>query len=205
MIAKNILNLFLKIFGRSLLKNLLGFIFLFILVIGFYFISYSKSIDESGLNEYQQKEERASDISNKEGPYKVLRVVDGDTIDVEVNGVENRVRLIGVNTPEIVDPRKSVECFGLQASDYTKSILTGQSIYIERDSTQGEKDKYGRSLAYIFLEDGSFLNLKLIMEGYAYEYTYQIPYKYQSEFQEAQRLAQKEKIGLWGDTVCFSD
>lgn len=133
--------------------------------------------------------------------YSVVKVVDGDTIDVSINGKVERLRLIGINTPETVDPRKPVECFGVEASNKAKSLLTGKKVSLESDSSQGELDKYNRLLRYVFLEDGTNFNLLMIKQGYAYEYTYGVPYKYQSEFKKAQRDAMNERVGLWGD-IC---
>ena len=133
--------------------------------------------------------------------YDVVKVVDGDTIDVSINGKTERIRLIGINTPETVDPRKPVECFGKEASDKAKTLLGGMKVYLESDITQGELDKYSRLLRYVFLENGTNFNLLMIKEGYAYEYTYDTPYTYQTEFKEAQKEAEKAKSGLWGD-IC---
>lgn len=135
--------------------------------------------------------------------FKVIKVIDGDTINVEINGKVETLRLIGIDTPETVDPRKPVQCFGVEASNKAKEILNGKSVSLEADSTQGEKDKYGRLLRYIFLEDGSNFNKMMISEGYAYEYTYQSnPYKYQAEFKQAQKDAEAGKKGLWADNAC---
>lgn len=136
--------------------------------------------------------------NNSEQLYEVVRVVDGDTIDVSIDDQIERLRLIGINTPETVDPRKSVECFGKEASEKAKSILVGKKVTIESDPSQGERDKYDRLLRYVFLEDGTNFNLLMIREGYAYEYTYNLPYKYQTEFKQAQKEAEKNKMGLWG-------
>ncbi len=132
--------------------------------------------------------------------YKVVRVVDGDTIDVMISGKKERIRLIGVNTPETVDPRKPVECFGKEASNKAKSLLTGKKVFLEKDDTQGDKDKYGRLLRYVLLSNGTNVNLSMIKDGYAYEYTYDLPYKYQVEFKSAQKQASDQKKGLWGST-----
>ncbi len=132
----------------------------------------------------------------------VLKVVDGDTVAVLLNNKSQTIRLIGINTPETVDPRKEVECFGKEASDKAKELLTGKKVIIEKDETQDEYDKYNRLLAYIYLEDGTFYNKYMIEEGYAYEYTYDVPYKYQQEFKEAQKKAQELKKGLWGENMC---
>lgn len=134
--------------------------------------------------------------------YPVIRVVDGDTLHVNIAGDDETVRLVGVNSPETVDPRKPVECFGKQASDEAKKILTGAKVHVEIDPSQGERDKYGRLLAYIFLQDGTNFNQLMIAEGYAYEYTYNVPYKYQSAFKLAQENAKKDEKGLWAVDAC---
>jgi len=138
----------------------------------------------------------------KPGFYKVIKVVDGDTINVEINGKSQSVRLIGINSPELKDPRKQVECFALEASNKAKEVLTGKNIRLESDPTQGDKDKYKRLLRYIFLENGTNFNKMMVEEGFAFEYTYATPYKYQLEFKQAQKTAEENKKGLWADTTC---
>ena len=133
---------------------------------------------------------------------KVTKVVDGDTIKVDIGGTIETVRMIGVDTPEIKDPRKTVQCFGKEASAKTKELLENQMVKLEADKTQNDKDKYGRLLRYIYLENGTFINKKLIEEGYAFEYTYQIPYLYQTEFKAAQQLAETNNLGLWNENNC---
>lgn len=134
--------------------------------------------------------------------YVVAKVIDGDTLSIDMNGTKETLRLIGINTPETVDPRKPVECFGKEASAKANELLSGKRIRIEKDPTQGDRDKYGRLLAYVYREDGIFFNKKMIEEGYAYEYTYNLPYKYQAEFKEAQRMAEAGRKGLWASGVC---
>lgn len=129
----------------------------------------------------------------------VIRVIDGDTIVVEINSAQEKIRLIGVNTPETVDPRKQVECFGMEASIFVKNLLLNKSVRLESDATQGDRDKYGRLIRFVFLEDGTLVNKKIIEEGHGHEYTYRTPYRYQIEFKTAERLAREEKRGLWGD------
>jgi len=138
------------------------------------------------------------------GEYSVVKVVDGDTLDLNINGKVERVRLIGMNTPETVDPRKPVECFGKEASNRAKELLTGKSVKIEADPTGDTRDKYDRLLLYIFLGDGTNFAKKMIMDGYAYEYTYDVKYKYQAEFKEAQIYAEQNMLGLWAPGVCQS-
>ncbi|MEY2844725.1 MAG: hypothetical protein RL076_271 [Chloroflexota bacterium] len=133
----------------------------------------------------------------------VVRVADGDTITVKYNGVNTSVRLIGVDTPETVDPRKPVQCYGVEASNYTKSQLNKQTIYLEFDESQGVTDRYDRLLAFVRRADGSLFNYDLIANGYAFEYTYQgNPYRYQSEFLAAAREARENGRGLWAASTC---
>jgi micrococcal nuclease len=135
--------------------------------------------------------------NDKGSLYKVTSVIDGDTIHVDYNGTDEKVRFIGVDTPETVDPKKPVECYGKEASNWEKNKLSGQSVYLVSDPTQDDKDKYGRLLRYVYLGD-EFINLELIKDGYGREYTYDTAYKFQSEFKSAQSAAESGKVGLWG-------
>lgn len=140
------------------------------------------------------------------GFYKVLSVVDGDTIKVDIDGKTETLRLIGLDTPETLDPRKPVQCFATEASNKAKEILTDKNVRLEADPTQGERDIYDRLLRYIFLEDGTFYNKLMIEEGYAHEYTYQSnPYKYQLEFIDAENQARQAERGLWNRATCNGD
>jgi micrococcal nuclease len=136
------------------------------------------------------------------GFFAVARVIDGDTFEANVNGAVEKVRVIGIDTPEIVDPRKPVECFGVEASNRAEVILSGQKVRLEYDPAQGERDKYARLLRHVFLEDGTNFGLLMIREGYAHEYTYAVPCKYQQEYKEAQNYARENSLGLWGD-ICL--
>jgi micrococcal nuclease len=137
-----------------------------------------------------------------DGPVTVVRVVDGDTIKVS-NG--ETLRLIGVDTPETVDPRAPVQCFGREASARAHTLLDGASVRLEYDPTQGRYDRYGRTLAYVWLADGRLYNETIIAEGYAHEYTYAIPYRYRARFRAAERAAREAERGLWSPTTCAGD
>lgn len=133
----------------------------------------------------------------------VERVVDGDTIHVRVNGDDVTVRLIGIDTPETVKPDSPVECFGPEASDFAKEALTGQRVTLELDASQGNEDRYGRLLAYVWREapDGSLslFNLDAVAAGYARERQYgSTPYAWKVELDEAGQRAQAAGSGLWG-------
>lgn len=140
--------------------------------------------------------------STAAGPYPVERVVDGDTVIVDADGERLRVRLIGIDTPETVQPGTPVECFGPQASEAAKALQDGRSVYLEFDATQGQIDRYGRTLAYVWLPDGRMVNQVLVRDGFADEYTYRRPYRYQDLFRADQRLAQQELRGKWATGVC---
>lgn len=93
------------------------------------------------------------------GPYRVLRVVDGDTVHVAYRGRDTTVRLIGVDTPETVHPTEPVQCFGREASEHAHRLLDGRRVYVATDPSQDTRDRYGRLLAYLWLPTGKFVNL----------------------------------------------
>lgn len=128
----------------------------------------------------------------------VTRVIDGDTLVVIVDGREEKIRLIGIDTPESVDPRKDVECFGLEASEALKKLVENKYVRLEVDPTQSDRDKYGRWLRYVWLNEVN-VNFEMIANGFAYEYTYDLPYKFQIDFKNAQKEAKDNKRGLWGE------
>lgn len=134
--------------------------------------------------------------------YVVTKVIDGDTIEIN-NSL--KLRFIGVDTPETVDPTKSVQCFGAEASNIAKEKLLNQTVTLESDETQGDKDKYDRLLRYVILGDGTNFNKWLIENGYGHEYTYNKAYKYQKEFKTAEKEAMDSSLGLWADNVCSEE
>jgi micrococcal nuclease len=135
-------------------------------------------------------------------PAEVARVVDGDTIAVTIRGREERVRFIGINTPESVDPRRPVQCYGKEASDNAKALLEGRTVLLEDDPSQDSRDSNGRLLRYVWLEDGRMANLEQVAQGFAAEYTYERPYKYRDVFRRAQREAEAAGRGLWSPATC---
>ncbi len=132
---------------------------------------------------------------------KVTSVADGDTITVLINGKYEKVRLIGVNSPELKDERPRVKCMAWGAKAFAADSLTGLNVTLEADPTQADRDRYGRLLRYVFWNDGNF-NEYIIKKGFAYEYTYGKPYKYQKDFKAAQKYAEESKWGLWDPMEC---
>jgi micrococcal nuclease len=130
--------------------------------------------------------------------YFVTEVVDGDTFKIQLDESEATVRMIGIDTPETVHPNKPVECFGLEASNRLKELIEKKYVILEPDSTQNDTDQYGRLLRYVISQKGVNINYQMIEKGYAYEYTYKVPYIYQSEFKSAQEYAKNSAAGLWG-------
>ncbi len=135
----------------------------------------------------------------------VVSVTDGDTIKVRIDSTDYTIRLIGIDTPETRDPRKPVQCFGREASNKMKELVENKQVILESDATQGDTDKYGRLLRFVFLSDGTNVNLTMIAQGFAHEYTYNLPYKYQSEFKQAESDARNGGKGLWSASTCAGD
>src|SRR3989344_7632586 len=123
--------------------------------------------------------------------FKVVRVIDGDTVEVEGG---QTVRYIGIDTPETVHPQKTVECFGREASNKNKELVEGKFVQLEKDVS--ETDKYGRLLRYVYV-DGVFVNELLVKEGFAHASSYPPDVKYQDLLVNAQKEAQSQNSGLW--------
>jgi micrococcal nuclease len=142
---------------------------------------------------------RAADISQMLRA-KVTRHVDGDTVRLEFDSPppqiqkSETVRLIGVDTPETVHPRRGLEFFGKEASDFTKKALWGKTVYAAFDWDL--RDKYGRLLVYLYTAAGSCHNAELIKQGYAHAYT-RFPFQFLEEFRLLEETARKARRGLW--------
>ena len=120
-------------------------------------------------------------------------VIDGDTIILDGNEI---VRLIGIDTPETKDPRKPLQYYGREAYEFTKRLVEGKKVRLAYDLNK--EDKYGRTLAYVYLEDGTFLNAEVVKQGYGFAYRYFL-FKYFDEFKQYEIEARENEIGLWSD------
>ena len=156
--------------------------------------------DSSQTAEKVQQEKSNQNIDSQQGNSSavetdgvlVTRVVDGDTIEIEGG---QKVRYIGIDTPEVADPRKPVQCFGKEASNKNKDLVEGKRVRLEKDVS--ETDKYGRLLRYVY-SGNIFVNELLVREGYAFSSTYPPDVKYQDLFNKAEKEAREANRGLWG-------
>lgn len=133
----------------------------------------------------------------------VVSVTDGDTIKVDINGTVETVRIVNINTPETVDPRKAVECMGVEASEKMKELVLGKNVILQHDITQQKKDRYGRLLRFVFLEDGTDVGLEMIKLGFAVSTPYGAsPHEYLDIYEAAQKTAKRQNLGLWNKENC---
>ncbi len=130
--------------------------------------------------------------------HRVLRVIDGDTVEVAYRGSAVSVRIIGIDTPETVHPSEPVECGGPEASATATRLLSGKQVRLVFDPSQGRTDYYGRTLAYVQAPGVGDFGLAMIRAGRAAEYTYDTAYARQSRYLAAQRTAQAHHRGVWG-------
>ena len=128
---------------------------------------------------------------------KVERVSDGDTFVATVKGRRERIRVIGVDTPESVSPNQPDEPYGEEASDFAKHHLDGETVRLAGDAEP--RDRYGRMLAYVWLEDGTFWNALLVAEGYAQQLTVPPNVTYERLFRRLVSEARREDRGLWAE------
>jgi endonuclease YncB( thermonuclease family) len=128
---------------------------------------------------------------------QVVHVVDGDTIDVSIDGQTKRLRYIGVDTPETVDPNRPVGCYGPEASNFNKSLVEGKTVQLEKDVS--ETDRFGRLLRYVYVGD-TFVNAELVKQGYAQVATFPPDVKYVEMFKQLEQEARAAGRGLWSTT-----
>ncbi len=169
-------------------------------ILGFFFFSYCQQKKFPTSSEQVPKELPSDvislDLSKIEVyPAKVTRIYDGDTIRLD-NG--ESVRYIGIDTPETHHPYRPVEFLGKEATQMNQDLVGGKRVYLELDVRR--RDRYGRLLAYVFLEDGTFVNAELARLGYAYTMTIPPSVKYTELFRKVAREARENKRGLWQET-----
>lgn len=131
------------------------------------------------------------------GTYRVASFADGDTITIDMDGKEEKVRFIGVDTPETHDPRKPVQCYGEAAAAFTRKLIGTSRVKLEADPENTNRDRYNRLLRYVYLPDGTFVNAEIIRQGYGFAYT-SFPFTRANEFRALEQQARDTRTGLWG-------
>lgn len=175
-------------------------ILIILLGLGFLFLGFNQS---SSIPIQPTPNPTAEEVQGEASPSGILvtvvvtKVIDGDTIEIATG---ERVRYIGVDTPETVDTRRPVGCFGKEASNKNKELVEGKRVILEADIE--DKDKYGRLLRYVYLpiESGQllFIDDYLIREGFGKLLLIPPDVKYKEQFTQAQMQARQNKRGLWG-------
>ncbi len=145
--------------------------------------------------------ERAEVGSFDAEPAHVVRVIDGDTLVVQLGTGERTVRLIGIDAPE-TGPTTAAECMAGESTAQLTTLVGTSQVLLEKDTSQGTEDRYGRLLAYLRTEAGVDVGLALVREGFAREYMYHTPYTRQSEYRAAEDEAIGAERGLWSPSLC---
>ena len=135
----------------------------------------------------------------------VTNVVNGELVEVSLPGGATRVRLIGIDAPEVVGPGELFQCYGAEATSRAVELLAGQQVRLELDASQGERDAAGNLLAYTWLRDGSMYNARMIAEGFALERSGAAAYRYQGQFKTAEQQARSQQVGLWHPGSCTGE
>ncbi|USQ76031.1 thermonuclease family protein [Ornithinimicrobium cryptoxanthini] len=138
------------------------------------------------------------------GPlYDVLSVYDGDTIAVSIDGTRERVRIIGIDAPELARNGQPAGCFAQESASEMQSLVQSQRVHLIADPTQADRDRYDRLLRHVVREGGGHVALTMVQGGYAEEEQFAAPYQYQSDLVAAERDARAEGLGLW--SACLAD
>ena len=135
-------------------------------------------------------------VKAQPGTYAINHFIDGDTIAVNMNGTVEKVRFIGVDTPETHKPNTPVQCYGENAASFTKQAIGTGRVRLEADPKSTDRDRYGRLLRYVYLADGTDLNEALIQNGYGFYYPY-FPFTKSAQFAKDEVQAQAAHKGLW--------
>lgn len=135
--------------------------------------------------------------NNQPGQYTVIEVDDGDTITVNSLGHTEKVRLIGIDTPEIHHPNKPIQCYAKEASEYLESLIGKATVRLEADPEDDNRDIYGRLLRYVYLPDGTLVNSLIVENGYGFAYTH-FPFTKKELMINLENIAKSKNLGLWG-------
>lgn len=173
-------------------REIWSLVSILILLLAYLYLSYAGGVNDTTSNNQLEK-----------NVFTVSHVVDGDTIDVVQGTTKYRVRFIGINTPESVDPRRPLECYGKEASNIMKEIALNKVVRLVYDAHKPRQDDNGRELAYVVREDGVDLGAYMVGVGAAYEYTYKREYyTNQQQYKRLEAEAREMKRGLWSIETC---
>ena len=139
----------------------------------------------------------STEPSSEQDGYRVTYVVDGDTFDIDDNGETVRIRVIGIDTPEVYGP-DAPQCYGEEASERAKELLENTTVTLENDPSQEAIDRYDRRLAHVVLSDGTQFGELMVKDGFAQAYTYRSPAKYDARYEELEAQARESRSGMWG-------
>lgn len=139
----------------------------------------------------------AADAGAQRRSGTVVRVIDGDTLEVTTRGGTVTVRVVGIDTPETVAPDQPVECGGPAAAKAARELLAGEQVHLTTEPRQGKRDQYGRLLAYVTLPDGDDFGAVMIRRGHAREATYGADYRRQDRYRRLENQARHADRGLW--------
>lgn len=174
-------------------------VFIYVFIIIFYGCS-SQNIETNNIQKEINQEKTELIGIKDENVYPVIRVIDGDTFVVKINNKNEKIRIIGIDTPEKEGGYQTVECFGDHASDYAKKYLKNKKVSLLKSKKQNNRDKYGRMLRYVFI-NGEDFGAKLIKEGYAFSFK---RYKHEriSLYNKLEKEAKSNKKGMWNPKNC---
>ncbi|MEL0537676.1 thermonuclease NucI [Staphylococcus debuckii] len=177
---------------QKTLSTILTVAVIALIVLGFQYFNHS------GPFKHSSSQSTHTSMGDKE-KVQVKRVIDGDTfIATDEHGKEIKVRMIGMDTPETVKPNTPVQPYGKEASNYSKKTLNHQTVYLEYDKEK--EDRYGRSLAYVWLDQDHMYNKELVEKGLAREKYFAPNGKYRDMFKDAQKQAQEKHLNIWSQS-----
>ncbi|MCK5040620.1 MAG: thermonuclease family protein [Candidatus Aenigmarchaeota archaeon] len=161
---------------------------------------YYLSCDETEKEIFSKPDKTTDTIFENEERAKVIRIIDGDTIEVQIGTIIEKIRIIGLDTPETKHPTKGVQCFGKEATEKMTELTKGKTITLEKDHSGDNRGKYGRLLRYVIIE-GKDIGLQMVKEGYGISYV-KYPHSKIQQYNKAETLAKTNKRGLWAGDTC---
>ncbi len=179
-------------YNLRVMNNVVSICFAIILIVASGALAVRLADQVSNIDSFLKPQSVNNPSLMKDVPATVKRVIDGDTIELASG---EKVRYIGVDTPEKVSPTVSTQCFADEASRYNQSQVEGKNVRLTQDTSA--RDPYGRLLAYVYLEDGRLLNEELVKNGYAFSSVYPPDIANQRVLEQAQESARSQSMGLW--------